>query len=287
VKLSIHAGATSETAEVFIQDSSKTDGSGLTGLVYNTANLTCYYSFPRGASTAVTLATLGSATAAWATGGFKEIDATNKPGCYRFDIPNALLASGNGRYVNVYFRGATNMAPCPLEIELTGWDNQDGSAGGMSRIDAAISSRMATFTLPANFSLLSIDADGEVLADVVEWLGVTVGALPANFSSLVIDANGRVEIQSGITKNVAFNNFPVPMVLSSDHITPATGKTVAVQRSLDGVAFATCTNSPATEISNGAFVINLTAAELNAGTVWIRASAAGCDDRLIAMRTTG
>ncbi len=132
-QLSIVAGATSQTTDIFILDSSKTDGSGLTGLAYNTASLTAYYNFPRGSSTPITLAPLASATAVWSSGGFKEIDPSGQPGHYRFDIPNALLAASNGRYVKIVFRGATHMADMALLIELTGWDNQlvPGAAGGM------------------------------------------------------------------------------------------------------------------------------------------------------------
>ncbi|MDE2105765.1 MAG: hypothetical protein KGL39_51550, partial [Patescibacteria group bacterium] len=156
-KLSIKANATSETIELFIQDSSKTTGAGLTGLAYNTVGLTCYYSFPRGASTAVTLATLASPTAAWASGGFVEIDSTNKPGHYRFDIPNALLASGNGRYVTLAFRGAANMAHVPVEIEITGWDNQDAVHGGMSALpNAACTSNASLITSGSGTDQLTV-----------------------------------------------------------------------------------------------------------------------------------
>jgi hypothetical protein len=41
-------------------------------------------------------------------------------------------------------------------------DVQDAVAFGLSRLDAAISSRMATFTLPTNFSTFVIDASGRV-----------------------------------------------------------------------------------------------------------------------------
>lgn len=45
---------------------------------------------------------------------------------------------------------------------VVAYDPQDATALGLSRIDAAISSRMATFTLPTNFSLLAIDGSGDV-----------------------------------------------------------------------------------------------------------------------------
>lgn len=136
-KLSIVAGATSQTVDIFIQDSSKTTGAGLAGLVFNSSGLTWYYNFPRAASTQVTLATLAAATSAYSSGGFKEIDSTGQPGKYRIDVPNAAIASANGRYVSMMLQGATNMAPCLLEIELTGWDNQDAVRGGLTALPNA------------------------------------------------------------------------------------------------------------------------------------------------------
>lgn len=116
-KLSIKAGSKKESVNVFIRDSSSTTGAGLTGLVFNSAGLTAYYCRPRTSATAITLATLASATAAWSSGGFKEIDATNMPGWYRLDLPDAALAAG-ARFADVHLKGATNMAPLPLEIDL-------------------------------------------------------------------------------------------------------------------------------------------------------------------------
>lgn len=115
-KLSINAGATSQTVNIFIQDSSSTVGAGLAGLVFNTANLTAYYMLPKAASVVISLVTLAAVTTAWTSGGFKEIDATNAKGVYRLDIPDAALASG--RYSTIYLQGATNMAPLVLEIDL-------------------------------------------------------------------------------------------------------------------------------------------------------------------------
>lgn len=136
MKLSIKAGSTSQSVLLFIQDSSSTTGAGLTGLTYNSSGLTAYYSFAGASagSTSITLATLSAVNSSWSSGGFKEVDGTNMPGIYRFDIPNAVLGSGNGRSVVVYLQGATNMAPLPIEIELTGWDNQDAVHGGMSAL---------------------------------------------------------------------------------------------------------------------------------------------------------
>lgn len=140
MKLPIQVGTTSQSVYVFVQDSSSTTGAGLTGLAHDTAGLTAYYVRPRAAVTAIALATLASATAAWATGGFVEVDATNLPGVYRLDLPDAVLASG-AESVVVMLKGAANMAPLALEILLTAYDPHDAAALGLSRLDAAVSSR--------------------------------------------------------------------------------------------------------------------------------------------------
>jgi hypothetical protein len=136
-KFSIKAGTTSNTIDLFIQDKTKTDGSGLTGLLFNTAGLTAYYFFARTATTQITLVTLASVTTAWTSGGFLQIDSTNAPGWYRLDLPDAVVAAGNGRFVNLHLRGGGNMADVPVEIELTGTDNQDSVRGGMTALPNA------------------------------------------------------------------------------------------------------------------------------------------------------
>ena len=122
MKLSIPTGSTSVTLNIFIQDSSSATGGGKTGLAYNTSNLVAYYALPRTAATAITLANLSAVTSAYTSGGFKEIDSTNMPGWYRLDIPDAAFASG--RSLSLHLKGATDMAPLPIEVELTGWQPQ-------------------------------------------------------------------------------------------------------------------------------------------------------------------
>jgi hypothetical protein len=123
MKLALPKGATSQTVLIFIQDSTSTGGAGKTGLAFNTASLTAYYARPRAAAVAITLATQ-TVTGAYSSGGFVEIDATNMPGLYRFDPPDAVLATGVDSVV-VMLKGATGMAPLPLEIQLTDFNLND------------------------------------------------------------------------------------------------------------------------------------------------------------------
>jgi len=120
-KLTLKKALTDVTVYLFVQDSSKTTGEGLTGLAYNTANLVASYVRPLGSRTAITLATLAAVTSAHTDGGFIEIDATNMPGVYRLDLPDAVCATGVPSAV-VMLKGASNMTPVLLEIQLTDFD---------------------------------------------------------------------------------------------------------------------------------------------------------------------
>lgn len=237
MKLCIKAGSTSQSINVFIQDSSSTTGAGLTGLAFNTASLTAHYALPRSAPVAITLATLAAVTSAYSSGGFREIDATNMPGWYRLDIPDAALASG--RFVNLHLKGAANMAPLPIEIELTGWDNQDAVRGGMSALPNA-----------------------------------AAGA--ANGLPTCAVAN-RVLVQTRLQKNGSSGlRVPFQMTDSTNH-NPAPGKTVTLTRSLNGAAFGGGTIGTVTEIANGWYYADFAQADINGDSVLVEANASGCD----------
>jgi hypothetical protein len=122
---------TSRTEYVFIQNSSVSTGAGLTGLVFNTASLTAYYAVERGAATAITLVTQ-TPTGAYSSGGFCAVDATNMPGLYRFDIPNAVFATADKSVVML--KGAANMAPVLLEYQIVGFNPEDGVRLGLTAI---------------------------------------------------------------------------------------------------------------------------------------------------------
>ena len=87
-------GSTSQSLYLVALDSTSTTGGRKTGLVFNSSGLTAYYVRNGATSTAITLATLASASAAWSSGGFVEVDATNTPGLYRLDVPDAAFATG-------------------------------------------------------------------------------------------------------------------------------------------------------------------------------------------------
>jgi hypothetical protein len=113
---------------IFIADTSKTDGSGLANLVYNSSGLVAYY-FAGDLNNEVQI-TLATATlGTWTSGGFVAVDNTNMPGWYEIGIPDAALDGGNE--VAIQFRGATNMAVVNLLIALDAVDYQTAAFGAL------------------------------------------------------------------------------------------------------------------------------------------------------------
>lgn len=87
----------------------------------------------------------------------------------------------------------------------------------------------------------------------------------------------------GVKKNTAKSAFPFAMTSSTTHL-PATGLTVAAQRSLDGAAFANCTNA-VTELASGWYLLDLAAGDLNGNTVALKLTATGADQLNISFVT--
>ncbi len=140
------------------------------------------------------------------------------------------------------------------------------------------------------------DVVGSVSGDIAgNVLGNVIGSVNNVTIPVQIDLNQAVDtgtvgtalyraMNSRIAKNASLYNYPFYMVLASDHITPATGKTVSATVSIDGAAFITCVNSP-TEIENGLYKINLEAPDLNGDTIVLLFGAAACDNRVVAIVT--
>ncbi|GEM_PF-2442623 len=173
----------------------KSDGTAFTGLAYNTSGLrlsvicnneaagTTYVVGPG----ILDITTLGT----WADPGansirFKEVSGTNHPGLYEIHILNSRFSVANAKSMVVTVTGVTDLLTADYEIALTGFDPFDAVALGLSRLDAAITTRMATFTLPGNFALLGINGSGHIsrvsvvdLLTAIDTDGITAAALSA------------------------------------------------------------------------------------------------------------
>lgn len=114
--------------------------------------------------------------------------------------------------------------------------------------------------------------------------GLTSSAVTA-----ALEASTLAELlnsDKGYVKNVAVTTKPFPMHLTTG--LSATGKTVTVQISKDGGAFANvaANSGVATEMSVGWYKIALSQAEMNADEIAIQATASGCLPTDFMIRTT-
>lgn len=115
----VYKSATSQSFFFELVDS--TTGLPKTGIVYT--DVTGSYVRTRSARVAITMATLASASAAWSSGGFVEVDATNQPGIYRLDVPDAAFATGvTGLVVTVKATGCRTQS---RGFVLIDWNKQN------------------------------------------------------------------------------------------------------------------------------------------------------------------
>lgn len=121
-----YAGDTNKTIYVRLRDS--TTGLAKTGLVFNSAGASAYYTLPGAAAAAITLATQ-TVTGAHSDGGFVEVDATNAKGLYRLDLPDAAIASGDYSLISIEFDGVIEeTALIPLAVPKANVTQVNGTA---------------------------------------------------------------------------------------------------------------------------------------------------------------
>lgn len=215
-KREIKAGATSQTVDVFIQDSSVSTGAGLTGLVYNTSNLTAYYrKGATGTPTAITLATQ-TVGGAYSSGGFVAVDGTNCPGQYRLDIPNAALDTAG--MVTIYLKGATNMAPCVMELEIVAVDKFDAVRGGMTALpNANAEAAGGLYTRGTGAGQINQANNGQIDVNAARTGGTTNTGRDIGASVLISSGTGtgQLSVTSGVIESIvaAIQTTPLDAII--------------------------------------------------------------------------
>lgn len=233
--MKIKRGSTSVRRLIKIGDTSKTDGSGLANLVYNSSGLVAYY-FAGDLNNEVQITLVSATLGSFTSGGFVAVDNTNMPGWYEIGIPDAALDGGNE--VAIQLRGATNMAPVNIYIELDAVDYQSATNFGLSKFgDIETDTQDIQSRLPAALVDGRIAANAQVVGDktgyklasdglalVTSWTVAITGNLtgnvtgsvgsisgvtfPANFELLGIDGNGAI-ISVSLVDELAANALVV------------------------------------------------------------------------------
>lgn len=163
--------------------------------------------------------------------------------------------------------------------------------GDAANITAYISKDYGSVTAITDTSATEMDATnakGYYLVDLSQAETnadeILISAKSSTANIVVVGAPARITTipNSVMKKNTALANFAFEMTDSTNH-NPATGKTVTVTRSIDGGAFSATTAGTATEISNGAYEIDLSAADRNGDVITLRMVATGCDDLFVTL----
>jgi hypothetical protein len=195
MKYLLKKGTTSFIAYVSIDDSSSTTGAKLTGLAYNTPGSPTMYYVRQGAAAATpgALATQ-TVTGAYSSNGFVEVDATNMPGVYRFDVPDAVLATGVEKAV-VVLKGWTNAVPVHMEFQLTDYATFDTNV-------AAIGGTVANATNLASsagaMAIGTVDTAGfSPTTTAFETSSITTAAADHWVGRAVIWTSGTLQYQVG------------------------------------------------------------------------------------------
>jgi hypothetical protein len=246
---SIKKGATSQSIYFDVLDSTSTTGGRKTGLVYNSSGLTAYYVRNQGSPTAITLATLSAANSAWSSGGFKEVDATNMPGLYRLDVPDAAFATGADTVV-ITIKGVTGMAQSSDQIQLI--DNN--SADVMSRLGApagaSVSADVAAVksdsgAIKTKTDSLTFTVAGMVDSNVIDWKGAAAPAMTG-------DAFARLGAPAGasVSADVAAVKTDTAAVKAKTDNLPASPAAVGSAMTLTGVYDAAKTAASQTSVDD-------------------------------------
>ncbi|MCH8292398.1 hypothetical protein IH992_15005 [Candidatus Poribacteria bacterium] len=139
-----------------------------------------------------------------------------------------------------------------------------------------------------NSAIVTADSMGKLLKDEITAvrMATLTDWINGERLDLLLDTikTKTDNLPDGVKKNTALSNFSFFMVDSTDNVSAKTGLSVASQRSIDGGAFASTTNSAA-EIASGFYKIDLSAADLNGDVISFRFTATGANDRVLTIIT--
>lgn len=174
--ITIAPGSTSQSIELYL---------GATGLTASTSGLSARYNRTRTASVSIPLVARTIAQA-WTAGGFAEVDATNMPGVYRLDLPDAALAAGADD-VTVVVRGAIGTNGAVMTVKL--------SSGGLTSAQTASAVWDATRSSYTTAGTFGEYVNAELVTPVVGASTVHMGPFEVKADGLGADT--PLDVQKG------------------------------------------------------------------------------------------
>lgn len=226
MKISRKAGTTSEILQIFIRDSSSTTGAGLTGLTNASSGLTAYYC-RNDQNAPVSISVVSMTLGTYTSGGFKEIDSANMPGWYQFCPPNGVFTSG--RSAAIHLKGVTNMAPLPIEVEITAVDNQSATAfiTGVNSLAPPANWNTDIVQSGDAYARLGAPAGASTAADIASVKTDTGTTLPATLATIA----GYIDTEVAAIK-AKTDNLPASPAAVGSAMTLTAGERTSVADAL-------------------------------------------------------
>ena len=218
------AGSTSESVLLEIRAN---NNNPVTGLTFATAGLVVRYTRPGSTPVAVTLVTQ-TVTGAYVSGGFCEVDATNCPGLYRFDIPNAALAVGVDQ-VMVSFHGFSASSTAYFMFQLGGIvsENQIATPAYKLLSDQVVNDEKLDVFVGSNLvvNIQTVDANNAPISIggrtcTIRVYDVANTLITSYTPTIQYDANGELSftLTSAVTATAGTYNIYVYRVGVSDTV---------------------------------------------------------------------
>jgi hypothetical protein len=182
---------------------------------------------------------------------------------------NAAALNGKGDWLTAAgYTAPTNLTAAQIATGV--WT--DAVAGDFTAALSIGKSVMNGVALGTGLKINSYQGDTPQTGDAYARLGAPAGAsISADVAAIM-----AITDTSNVKKNALKNGFMFVMTDSTTHA-PKTLLAVTAVRSIDGAAFAACTNAVA-EVANGTYSINLSAADMNGDHIMLRFTAAASDD---------
>ena len=258
-----------------------TNGDPLTGLTFNSAGLTASY-VREGVTVAVDITLVTMVLNTWASGGFKEIDATKQPGDYQLGVPDALAVAGTFS-AKIIMLGAATMRQANHPVNLVnliviGSDDKVEVSSDAHTSGQTIAANAAIDTTGGSIDNVALVATTTTTTTNTDMRGTDSAALATDLATLSTKISTLA-----IPKNAIFADFNVLMLLTADN-QPALLKAVTVERSIDGGAFAAATGS-IVELSDGLYTFDSTAADTNGDSIVWLFKADDCNNAVVAFQT--
>ena len=199
MKISRQVGTVSEVLSIFIQDSTVSTGAGLANVSASSVN----FAWCRNNQAAISsgVCTAGGTLGTYSVSTLTQLNSTSTLGWYQFSPPDVVFLSGRSAILHLY--GYPNMAPVPMEIELTAGTNQAINPVSVSTmatpvgvssasVNVGISSApillgVSTLSVQVGVSSYSRDAGVSTIAVAQKLVGVSTLSVPVGVSSASVD----------------------------------------------------------------------------------------------------